>query len=122
MYQVLKSICMTIAFEEQPDTASYNWQYTGGCYGEGEEGSDVAVYEPAVVGETYAFDAIPVEVREDNALMEELRNAAKTGENLLSILLYALYWVFLILAGASLVMFVVTLVNGMKGGSGMRPR
>ena len=35
-----------IAYKEHPETASYTWEYRGGCYGSG----DIAVYETAVPG------------------------------------------------------------------------
>ena len=40
-YDVLKHICMTIAYVEHPETASYTWEYTGGCY----HGNEAAYYE-----------------------------------------------------------------------------
>lgn len=32
-----------IAYKEHPETASYTWEYRGGCYGDGK----IAVYELA---------------------------------------------------------------------------
>ena len=41
-YQVLKHICLMIAFVEHPESNSYSWEYRGGCYGTSDE---VAYYE-----------------------------------------------------------------------------
>lgn len=60
---VLKRICLMIAYKEYPETASYTWEYRGGCYGSGS----IAVYERAVLGQEYHFDNIPIEVREDES-------------------------------------------------------
>lgn len=60
---VLKRLCLMVAYKENPDTASYTWEYKGGCYGNGE----IAAYEKAVVGEEYTFDQVPIEVREDES-------------------------------------------------------
>jgi hypothetical protein len=52
-----------IAYQEHPETASYTWQYRGGCYENGE----IAVYEKAKNGEEYTFNNVPIEVREDES-------------------------------------------------------
>ena len=49
-----------ISYKEHPETASYTWEYRGGCYGSGK----IAVYEPATPGEEYRFDSVPIEIRE----------------------------------------------------------
>lgn len=64
-YYVAKRICLMVAYKEHPETASYTWEYRGGCYGSGGE---IAVYEKAVPGEEYRFDHVPIEIREDESL------------------------------------------------------
>jgi hypothetical protein len=34
-YWVLERICLMIAYTEYPETASYGWEYRGGCYKDG---------------------------------------------------------------------------------------
>jgi hypothetical protein len=63
-YQVLKRICLLIAFRENPKTSSFYWEYRGGCYTNGE----IGVYEKATPGNEYRFDSIPIEVRDDDSL------------------------------------------------------
>lgn len=70
MYMIVKRICLMVAYTEHPETASYTWEYRGGCY----EGGNIAVYERAVPGEEYHFDDIPIEVREDESLYVALGN------------------------------------------------
>jgi hypothetical protein len=41
-----------VAYKEHPETASYTWEYRGGCY----TGGNIAVYGKATVGEEYRFD------------------------------------------------------------------
>ncbi len=52
-----------MAFREHPETASYAWEYTGGCY----ENGNIAIYEKGEVGKTYDFTFVPIEVREDES-------------------------------------------------------
>ncbi len=56
-------MCLVIAFREHPETASYSWDFTGGCY----SGGEIAIYEHATFGETYEFSKVPIEVREDDS-------------------------------------------------------
>jgi len=39
-------MCLVVAYVEHPETASYSWEYKGGCY----KGGNIGVYEPGVVG------------------------------------------------------------------------
>ncbi len=64
-YEILVRMCMLIAFKEYPETASYGWQYNGGCYQDGA----IGVYEKAEIGRTYDFTFVPIEVREDESLL-----------------------------------------------------
>lgn len=50
-----------IAYVEHPETASYSWEYRGGCY----QGGNIGVYERAIPDTDYLFDHVPIEVRED---------------------------------------------------------
>jgi hypothetical protein len=59
-YEVVDRICLTVKYEEHPDTASYSWNYAGGCF---EDGS-FARYTQADVGSTYSMDKLPIEVRQ----------------------------------------------------------
>jgi hypothetical protein len=59
-----------IAYKENPKTSSYYWEYRGGCYGSG----DIGVYEKGIPGQQYRFDAIPIEVREDESLYNLVGN------------------------------------------------
>lgn len=69
-YTIVKRICLMVAYREHPETASYTWEYRGGCY----EGGSIAVYEQAVPGEEYRFDNVPIEVREDESLYGKMKN------------------------------------------------
>jgi hypothetical protein len=53
-----------VAYTEYPETASYGWEYRGGCYKDG----GIGVYEKAVPGTDYLFEFIPIEIREDESL------------------------------------------------------
>lgn len=70
MYMIVKRICLMVAYTEHPETASYTWEYRGGCY----EGGSIAVYERANPGDEYHFDNIPIEIREDESLYNTLGN------------------------------------------------
>jgi hypothetical protein len=59
-----------VAYTEHPETASYTWEYRGGCY----TGGDIAIYEKAVPGTDYFFEYIPIEVREDESLYNAIAN------------------------------------------------
>jgi hypothetical protein len=64
-----------IAYKEHPETASYTWEYRGGCYANGE----IAVFEKAVSGEEYKFDNVPIEVREDESQYTAFNYQTVTG-------------------------------------------
>ena len=52
VYNIVQRLCLLIAYKENPETASYTWEYRGGCY----EGGNIAVYAKATPGEEYHFD------------------------------------------------------------------
>jgi hypothetical protein len=64
-----------IAFKSHPETASYYWEYRGGCYGSGE----IGVYVRAKPGEEYHFNNVPIEVREDESLYSSMENILGDG-------------------------------------------
>jgi len=70
IYKIIQRICLMVAYTEHPETASYTWEYRGGCYQNG----DVAHYENAVPGTDYFFENIPVEVREDESVFNAMAN------------------------------------------------
>jgi hypothetical protein len=49
-----------IQYIEHPETASYSWNYAGGCY----ENGNFAKYANAQIGQTYSLEKIPIEVRQ----------------------------------------------------------
>jgi hypothetical protein len=51
---------MTIKYKEHPESASFSWEYVGGCFANGE----FARYVPATVDTVYKLDKIPIEVRQ----------------------------------------------------------
>ena len=76
-YQIVKRICMMVSYIEHPETASYNWEFTGGCY----SGGEVAFYESGSLGEEYNFNAVPIEVREDESITTNITIVAKESSN-----------------------------------------
>lgn len=92
-----------VAYTEHPETASYTWEYRGGCY----EGGSIAVYEKAVPGEEYHFDDVPIEVREDESLYVLLENAGAQTESFFSPIFYGLSSLCLLLAFVSAILFAV---------------
>jgi hypothetical protein len=59
----MERICILIKYTVHEDTASYTWDYAGGCFEDKGYGSHVR-YAPIEVGETHKFDKIPIEVRQ----------------------------------------------------------
>ena len=51
---------MTIKYKEHPESASFSWEYVGGCFANGE----FARYVPATLDTVYKLDKIPIEVRQ----------------------------------------------------------
>lgn len=105
-----------ITFVEHPETASYNWEFTGGCY----KGGSIGYYEDAVMGETYDFSAIPIEVREDESVATIIAHEAEKTEFYLITIIGWLSWLFFLASGALLVAFIFMFIaawNGMRGGS-----
>jgi hypothetical protein len=109
-----------VAFKEHPETASYTWEYRGGCYG---QGSDIAVYEKAVAGEEYRFDHIPIEVREDESLYVMFDNLeSEAGATLSPIFLFisTLALIFAIAAGIAVAVLFFRAWKGAQIGDRMR--
>lgn len=116
-YMILKRICLMVAYTPHPETASYTWEYRGGCYHNG----DIAIYEKAVPGENYFFDYVPIEVREDESLYSAFKNtknqvAAGLGPffNLMS----TTFVVLAIISGLLFSWFYFQAIKGVQGGSG----
>ncbi len=82
-----------IAYTEHPETASYSWEYRGGCYG---DSSEIGVYERATVGDDYTFYFVPIEVREDESLYNALGNVESNISSGFSPFFYILCILFLI--------------------------
>ena len=118
-YQILKRICLMIAFKVNPQTASYYWEYRGGCYGTGE----IGVYEKGVPGQEYKFDQIPIEVREDESLYVIAENISSQASSSVSPLLFFASSMCLVLAIISGFVFAFLFYKAWKSsqpGSAMR--
>jgi len=63
----MESICVSVQFTVDEETASYGWSYAGGCFEDGR----IANYMPAVPGTDYSFDKLDFEVREYSATMAD---------------------------------------------------
>ncbi len=108
-----------VAYREHPETASYTWEYRGGCYGNGE----IAVYEKAVPGEEYKFDNVPIEVREDESLYSNLQNIESEVTSTLSplfMLISSVALIFAIICGILVLYFFFTAWKGVQVGDRMR--
>ena len=89
------------AYTEHPETASYTWEYRGGCY----SGGEIAVYEKAVPGQEYFFDNVPIEVREDESLYNAFQNTQSYLTAGLGPIFNLLSVTFLVIALLSGIMF-----------------
>jgi len=108
-----------VDFVEYSAKHGSNWEFSGGCY----KGGDVGYYEDAVIGESYDFADIPIEVREDESVVTMLENEAGKGEVVVVSVLGWLSSIFFFLSGLLLVVFVamyVMALNSMRGGSSMQ--
>jgi hypothetical protein len=92
-----------VAYTEYPETASYGWEYRGGCYKDG----GIGVYEKAVTGTDYLFDFIPIEIREDESLYGKLSSATSTASSGIGPLFKGIGIIFLVLALISGILFAV---------------
>jgi hypothetical protein len=110
VYMVVKRVCLMIAFKLHPETASYAWEYRGGCYGSGE----IAVYEKAVPGQVYRFSEVPIEVREDESLYVEFGNASSAISSSLSPVFHIISSIFLFLALVFGILFAVFFFKAVK--------
>ena len=71
-YEVIDRICVEVKYEEHPDTASYSWNFAGGCFANNE----FARYKTATIGNTYSLDKLPIEVRQvPGTLAERVTNS-----------------------------------------------
>lgn len=59
-YDVVDSVCVLVQFTQHEESASYVWEYKGGCY----PGGKVEHYVPADPGVEYQFKTLAIEVRE----------------------------------------------------------
>ena len=66
-YQVLTKICVLLKYVEHPETATFSWDYDGGCF----EGGEFALYEPGVVGKTYSFDNLKIEAHQSDGSLDD---------------------------------------------------
>ncbi len=107
---VVKRVCLMIAFKLHPETASYAWEYRGGCYGSG----DIAVYEKAIPGTVYHFNDVPIEVREDESLYVEFGNATSAFSTYLSPIFQFISSIFLFLALIFGILFAVFFLKAIK--------
>ncbi len=57
-YKVLEKICVLLKYVEHPETATFSWDYDGGCFENGE----FAKYTTGVVGQTYLNNHLKIEV------------------------------------------------------------
>jgi hypothetical protein len=112
-YDILKRICLLVAYTEHPETASYSWEFRGGCYGDNNE---IALYERATVGEDYSFTFVPIEVREDESLYTSLTNVENNISSGFSPLFYILCIISLVAAFGFAAIFVFFYVKQMFGG------
>ena len=103
-----------VAYTEHPETASYTWEYRGGCYQEGS----IAVYEKAVPGTDYLFDYVPIEVREDESLYNKLSNTKAEVSAGMGTIFGALSTIFVIFALLSGFVFAYFYFQALKSGSG----
>lgn len=108
---IVKRICLMVAYTEHPETASYTWEYRGGCY----EGGNIAVYERANPGEEYNFESVPIEVREDESLYNALGNVEAEVNSTISPLFYFCSTLSLLLAFISGILFAVFFFKAWKG-------
>lgn len=103
LYNIVQRICLMVAYTEHPETASYTWEYRGGCY----EGGKIAVYERAYPGQEYHFDSIPIEVREDESLYNQFSNVEAEIDSTVSPLFSYLSSFFLLLSFISAILFAI---------------
>ena len=98
-----------IGYKKSP-LGFYDWAYTGGCYKGGED----AYYEKAVVGETYDFSYIPIEVREDESYVLNVFNTANSAGGLIGTIGSVIAYVCLLIALGSMIAFGVFLLQAKK--------
>ncbi len=119
-YDVLQRMCLLIAYREHPETASYSWEYVGGCY----KGGEVAVYEPAELGKTYDFTFVPIEVREDDSIFNGIANTGAALESGLSFFstLSRLFFFLALLSGIAFGVLFFLAWRSMQSGTAFEPK
>ena len=126
-YDVLQRMCLMIRFIEHPETASYAWEYMGGCY----QGGEVAIYEPAEIGKTYDFTYVPIEVREDESFMGGFSSGGGSGGSTTSGgesggsffgSLSSLFFIAALLAGVAFGGLYYLAWKGLSAGDAFNPR
>ena len=76
----MERICMLVKYVEHPETASYTWDYAGGCFEKNIHDTDHIKYKPADIGTVYDFDKIPIEVRQVNSdFIEDIGGSSGAG-------------------------------------------
>lgn len=61
-YKIMTQVCAMVKFRQDPETNTYSWLYTGGCYKDG----DPVHYEDAEIGQSHSFKDVQFEVRMDH--------------------------------------------------------
>ena len=96
---------MLVKYVEHPETASYTWEYAGGCF----ENNEFIKYGPAESGQVYDFDSDKrVEVRQINVGLVE---SSTSGGGFF----WFLYFISVIVFVASLAAFVFKQVTKSGG-------
>lgn len=59
-YKIAQAMCILLDFSVNVETASYDWEFVGGCFPDNQ----IVSYIQAKPGQEYTFDKMPMEVRE----------------------------------------------------------
>ena len=98
----MERICVLIKYTVHDETASYTWDYAGGCFEANGYGSDIK-YASISPGETHKFDNIPIEVRQisTDAVAESL-GTSSSGSGFLWLIYFVCVLLFLVSLAALL--------------------
>ena len=106
-YKRLDSICLTVAFKEEPNTQRYYWEYRGGCYG--DKGS-IAHYVDADINKIYSLSDVTIEVREDTSMAIIVERSLSAIRTTLSSILHFLALVCFYLSIIGILVFIGAIV------------
>ena len=81
-YLVADAACILIDFSVNIDTASYDWEFLGGCF----PNNEVVNFVPAVPGKEYNFEQIPMQIREYKKSLAESVGSVFSLSGLFSLL------------------------------------